>query len=681
ARDMNEASFITGRESFRYDIVMSVSLSEEAMHLLEVLLILVFGAAGAALAGRILWERRLKHVVPKRDQIKIVNPAGFWPGVAEVVFQTRVLANRPWAGFFHLLIFYGFVTFSIKSLSHVIGGLGGFYLELPSVIEVLLNVVAVLVLASVVFMAIRRYTVMRDQLTHMLESGIVLALIGGLMITHLFEIPLLSAAHHDPEVLVGMVGYKINWWAHYLILCFFPALICYGKHLHLLVAPINVVLRHMTEAPSDRFISGGDLDMGDEDATEEDFERELKRVGMPNGVSDFSFHTLFDPAACIECGRCNDACPSRDAGLRPRDHFVLAFRDPASTSEQLAELAPPDIVSTCTQCRACDVVCPVGNRPSRAGLELRGRMTAEGIYPPRALKEGGAGPVTATGNIFAADTDVREQFIADNALPIYDAEEHSVLFILGCQGANSPEVQPVVVATARLLEAAGVKYGVLEEESCWGEGILHGGGLMEDWPFYKEERVMALSEAMAEKHKKTVLTICPHCRDNIGVQLSAAAEKMEQARFTDVRSHVSFLADLLRDGKIQIDKKAETVAAHHPCKTIHNDEQGRMDELLSAAGVTALTAGNSPDIPRCCGGGGGGFLWDSPAKVNKDRWKELSEETGQQKVVTACPGCHRMLNVAKSEEGQLIDIANVLYERLRTRKDTAKTEEEEPVAK
>jgi Fe-S oxidoreductase len=648
------------------------------MYALEALLILICGGAGGALAGRILWERRLKHVWPKRDQIKIVNYAGFWPGVAEVVFQTRVLANRPWAGFFHLLIFYGFVSFSVKSGAHFIGGVGGFYVQLPSVIEAVLNVFAVLVLVSVIFMAIRRYFFMRHRLTHMLESGIVLALIGGLMITHLIELPLLSVAHHDPEVLVGMVGYKINWWAHYLILCTFPALICYGKHLHLIMGPVNVLLRHMTEKPSDRFVAGGDLDMGDEDASEEDFERELKRVGMPSGVSDFSFHTLFDPAACIECGRCNDACPSREAGLRPRDHFVLAFRDPSTNSEQLSELAPPDIVSTCTQCRACDTVCPVGNRPARAGLELRGRMTAEGLYPPRGLKEGGAGPVTATGNIFAADYDVREAFIAENEIPTYDPDEHEVLFVLGCQGGNSPEAQPVVVATARLLEAAGVTYGVLEEESCWGEGILHGGGLMEDWPFYKEERTTALSEAMGEDHKKTILTICPHCRDNIGIQLSSVAKKLEMEPFVDVRSHVSFLADLLREGRIQIDKKAETVAAHHPCKTIHNDEHGQMDELLEAAGVTAHNAGSSPDIPRCCGGGGGGFLWDSPAKVNKDRWNQLESETNQTKVVTACPGCHRMLNVAKSEEGQLTDIANVIYERLRSQKKAKEAAEETP---
>jgi Fe-S oxidoreductase len=44
----------------------------------------------------------------------------------------------------------------------------------------------------------------------------------------------------------------------------------------------------------------------------------------------------------------------------------------------------------------------------------------------------------------------------------------------------------------------------------------------------------------------------------------------------------------------------------------------------------------------------------------------LVETTGLDKVVTGCSGCHRMLGVAKSEEGSTSDIANVLYERLKS---------------
>ena len=617
---------------------------------------------GVASFSNILWTRRLKHVWPKRHQIKIINKRGLITGIAEVALQTRVIANRPVVGIMHLLVFYGFMTFGAKSATHVISGF--FNMAHPiglGPLDYLLDVFSVLVLLSVIGLAIRRYTVMRHQLTHMLESGIVLAMIAGLMITYMLERPTFGV----DLGITGSIAAEVNWWIHFVILCVFPSLIAYGKHLHLIMGPVNVALKYMVEVPSDRFVAGGDLDMGDEDADEAFFEAELTRVGMPNGVSDFSFHTLFDPAACIECGRCNDACPSADAGLMPRDHFVLAFRDPTTDKEALAELTPPEIVSTCTQCRACDTVCPVGNRPARAGLELRGRMAAEGLYPPRELKEGGSDRVTASGNIFAGDPSDRNAFIEENNITYFDSEEHDVLFVLGCQGSHSPEARPVVVATARLLEAAGVKYGVLREESCWGEGLLHGGGIMEDWPFYKMERVMELSEALQEQHDRTILTICPHCRDNIGVQLSEAAVSMKQERFANVVSHITFIKDLLDDGKIEIEKKAETMAVHHPCKTIHNDEGGDFDALLSAAGLTTKTAGNSPAIPRCCGGGGGGFLWDSPAKVSQNRWKSLEETTGQNKVVTGCPGCHRMLGVAKSEEGSTTDIANVVYERLK----------------
>ncbi|MFT5583008.1 MAG: Fe-S oxidoreductase [Cognaticolwellia sp.] len=646
------------------------------MQYIQATLILLFALGGAAGASYIAWTRRLKHVWPKRDQIKIINRAGLWTGIWEVLSQKKVIANRPGAGVFHFAVFYGFVTFGVKSATHFLNGL----LDLAHPISLgpvdyVLDGVAVLVLLGVIALAIRRYTVMRDRLTHMLESGIVLALIAGLMITYLVE-----------RFVPGMedlenTGAMVNWWIHFLILCGFPSLIAYGKHFHLVVGPVNVVLKHMTEMPGDREVPGIDLDMSDEDASEEYFEAELARVGMPNGVSDFSFHTLFDPAACIECGRCNDACPSAEAGLKPREHFVLAFRDPNSDGEALVELAPPDIVSTCTQCRACDVVCPVGNRPSRAGLELRSRMTADGVYPPRALKDTGASPVSSTGNIFAADTEDRTQFIEANNIPTYDAEEHDILFILGCQGSYSPDVRPVVVATARLLEAAGVKYGVLEDETCWGEGLLHGGGLFEDWPFYKIEKVEELSDSLGEDHTKKILTVCPHCRDNVSTQLSSAAVEMGKAPFTGVMSHITLLLELIESGKLKIDMSKEEVAVHHPCKTIHNDETAAFDTLLAKAGVTGVTSGNSPTTPACCGGGGGGYLWDSPAKVSKNRFQTIMEETKLDKIVTGCPGCHRMLAVAKDEDTKIEDISTMLFERLQGGGAVEKTEEEPTPAK
>jgi Fe-S oxidoreductase len=608
---------------------------------IEVFFIILFQIFGVTGFLYIVWNRRLRHVWPKLAEVEIVYPAGLFTGAFEVLSQRRVVANRPWVGLFHLPLFYGFVAYAGKSVIHVLAGMG-VNVHTPQWYQVSLYGVAVAVLAAVVYMAVRRFAFARDRLTHMLESSLVLALIAILMITHLFEMVV------DEHSVWG----KLNWWVHFLTLMGFPALIAYGKHLHLLIGPVNVVLRHMTELPSDRPVFGSDFDMSDE----EKFEAEYARVGMPNGVADFSFHSLFDPAACIECGRCNDACPSGPE-LQPRDHFVLSMRDVSLDAAGLSEIVPPDVLATCTQCRACDTVCPVGNRPSKAGLEIRGRMTFEGLYPPRKLKDGGKS-VPGTGNIFGEQPATRASFIEENGFPIYDPSQHEVLFVLGCQGGNHPEAQPVVVATGKLLDAAGVSWGVLAEESCWGEGLLHSGALMEDWPMWWSERVEALDAALGGDRDRAILTICPHCKDTIGTQYAQLG-----AVYSKVMLHVDFLGELIGSGKLGIEPRAAQMAVHHPCKLIHNDEVGEMDALLQRAGVATVSAGNSPAVPRCCGGGGGGFLWDSPAPVNKLRWDELSA-TGHKTIVTGCPGCHRMIGAVRDQETTITDVATVLAERL-----------------
>ncbi len=612
----------------------------------ERLLILLVLVASFAGFSYVLWTRRLRHVWPKRAGLGIVDRSGLLTGAWEVLTQGVVLRNRPWVGFFHLFLFFGLLAYLAKSVLHLLAGLG-LEIAVPGWYTVLLDTMAVAVLASVVFFAVRRYLVEKERMTHPAESGLILTLIATLMITQLLE-------RVAPR---GTAAATANWWIHYLDLAVFPAVIAYGKHLHLLVAPVNVVLKHMTELPADRMVFGNDLDMDVED--ESKLEAEYARLGMPNGVSDFSF-VLFDPAACIQCGRCNDACPA-GPDLLPRDHFVLALQDPSLDAAGLSALVSPEVAALCVQCRACDVVCPTGCRPALNALEMRGRLTLEGLYPPRALRETTLRPLLATGNIFGVEAIERERFVEENGLPIYDPGQHEVLFTLGCQGGNSPEVQPVVLATGELLDAAGVKWGVLPEERCWGEGLLHGGGLMEEWPLWAQERIEFLTEALVGDRGRTILTICPHCRDTIETQYRALG-----AIFGDVRLHTPYLAQLVRERRLLVAPKPLEAALHTPCKVIHNAEHAQMKALLGRAGVCLhepARSGSGFDT-ACCGGGGGGFLWDSPAKVNQKRWRQI-QETGQRNIVTGCPGCHRMLGVMRGEDTRITDVASVLLERVR----------------
>jgi Fe-S oxidoreductase len=615
---------------------------------IEPVLVALFLVGGTAVFGYVLWTRRLRHVWPKRGEIEVVNREGFLTGVTEVLAQNVVVRNRPWVGLFHLPLFFGLLAFAAKSGIHVLYGLG-LEIETPIWYVRLLDVVAVLVLLGVVFLAFRRYVVERERMTHPVESGIILAFIAALMITQLLE----------HVVTMDTLGGEVNWWVHFLVLVAFPGVIASGKHLHLLLAPVNVVLKHMTELPSDRPVFGNDLDMDMED--EAKLESEYARLGMEGGVADFGFGPLFDQAACIQCGRCNDACPAGPA-LRPRDHFVLSLQDPTLKGDELAGLLDDEVLSMCVQCRACEVACPTGCRPGRNALEIRGRLMLEGLYPPRALRDTVMKAVSSSGNIFGQDPGERARFIKESGFPIYDPEKHEVLLVLGCQGGNSPEVQPVVVSTGKLLDAAGVKWGVLAEEQCWGEGLLHGGGLMEDWPLWAQDRIEFLTEALGGDAGRTVLTICPHCRDTIQTQYQAF-----EGNFTDVRLHTPYLGELVKKGDLRLEPKPMDAAIHTPCKVFHNEEHRGMNRLLRKAGVSVHQPETSSSAfpTTCCGGGGGGFLWDSPAKVNQLRWEQI-QATGQKEVVTGCPGCHRMLGVVRDEETRISDVATVLAERIKS---------------
>jgi Fe-S oxidoreductase len=614
---------------------------------IEPVLVALLLVASVVAFGRVLWTRRLGHVWPKRGEIKIVNREGFLTGVSEVFAQNVVVRNRPWVGLFHLPLFFGLLAFVAKSGFHVLHGLG-LEVQTPLWYTRLLDVMAVLVLLGVVFLAVRRYLVERERMTHQLESGIILGFIAILMATQLLE----------HVTVAESLGGELNWWAHFLVLIAFPTVIASGKHLHLLMAPVNVVLKHMTEVPSDRPVFGNDLDMDLED--EAKLEAEYARLGMEGGVGDFGFGPLFDQAACIQCGRCNDACPAGPA-LRPRDHFVLALQDPKLNGEGLAALLQDDVLSMCVQCRACEVACPTGCRPGRNALEIRGRLMLEGLYPPRALRDTVMKAVSSSGNIFGQDPGERARFIKEQGFPIYDPSKHEILLVLGCQGGNSPEAQPVAVATGKILTAAGKKWGVLEEEQCWGEGLLHGGGLMEDWPLWAQDRIEFLTEALGGDPDRTILTICPHCRDTIQTQYQAFGGK-----FTDVRLHTPYFSQLVKAGDLHLEPKPLEAAIHTPCKVFHNQEHRSMNRLLSRAGVTVHQPETSSSAfpTTCCGGGGGGFLWDSPAKVNQLRWEQI-KATGLKEVVTGCPGCHRMLGVVRDEETRISDVATVLAERIR----------------
>ena len=91
----------------------------------------------------------------------------------------------------------------------------------------------------------------------------------------------------------------------------FLVLVVYSKHLHIFVAPINVLTKREPNALGPllpMMANGKPIDFENIDELDED---------TPFGrgkVEDFTWKGMLDFATCTECGRCQDQCPAWNTG-------------------------------------------------------------------------------------------------------------------------------------------------------------------------------------------------------------------------------------------------------------------------------------------------------------------------------------------------------------------------------
>ncbi len=120
----------------------------------------------------------------------------------------------------------------------------------------------------------------------------------------------------------------------------FLVLVVYSKHLHIFLAPLNVLTKREPNALGPllpMMVDGKPIDFEDLDELDED------TVFGRGKVEDFTWKGMLDFATCTECGRCQDQCPAWNTGkpLSPklvimdlRDHlFAKAAAGPAGTAD------------------------------------------------------------------------------------------------------------------------------------------------------------------------------------------------------------------------------------------------------------------------------------------------------------------------------------------------------------
>jgi Fe-S oxidoreductase len=611
-----------------------------------------------------------------------------WEMFYRVFLQLPVFAQRPITGFFHAVIFWGFLVFLGVTLNHVAEGFfAGFSLfghgALYSLLLFAANLFAGLIIVAVLYFFVRRYIVRVKSLVRpSWQSLTVLFFIFTLMVSFLFYeaikiyefgmvkgnflanwilfniLPSPSAVSPVLALSTTQIWVKFLWWLHILIIMAFGVFITYSKHLHLLAGPANLLFKNLgvkAEIPVVNL-------------------EEQEKFGTPQ-VTDLTRKDLLDLFSCAECGRCDDVCPAFQSGkaLSPRtllDKLKHHLLDSAASlrggsaglKKLLGEVVSEEEVWDCTTCGACMQVCPMLNEHIAKIMGMRQYgVLMESKFPEefQTLYRG----LENQGNPWGINADTRSDWAQDLQVPLLAAKgETDILLWVGCAGSFDQQSQKISRSLVKILQRAGCDFAILgNEETCCGDPARRSG--ME---YLYQVQARQNIETLGRYKFRRIVTACPH-----GYHV-LKNEYPKLGGVYPVLHHSELLHELLAQGRIRLAAGGSAPATYHdPCYLgRYNQVYEKPRRLLqSLSGARPREMAANRETSFCCGAGGGG-MWKeekSGKRISHCRLEQAAA-TGASAIVTACPFCSIMFHDAIAETGRegmkTLDLAQAIEERL-----------------
>ena len=408
----------------------------------------------------------------------------------------------------------------------------------------------------------------------------------------------------------------------------------------------------------------------------------------PLGVekpTDFTWNQLLGFDACVQCGKCEAACPAFAAGqpLNPKkliqDMVVgLAGGSDAKfagspypgkaigehsggphlpiVSLQGKALVDAETLWSCTTCRACVEECPMMIEHVDAIVDMRRHLTLEkGATPNKGAEV--LENLIATDNPGGFAPGGRLNWAADLNLPLLsDKGSCDVLFWVG-DGAFDMRNQRTLRAFVKVLKAAKVDFAVLGLEERDSGDVARRLGDEATFQLLATRNIQTL----AKYSFKRIVTCDPH---------SFHVLKNEYGAFNGnyrVQHHSTFMAELIGEGALNLGQhKGNSVTYHDPCYLgRYNGEYEAPRQVLRALGIEVKEMQRSGFRSRCCGGGGGAPITDIPGKQRiPDMRMDDIRETGAELVAVGCPQCTAMLEGVVEPRPLIKDIAELVADAL-----------------
>jgi Fe-S oxidoreductase len=402
-------------------------------------------------------------------------------------------------------------------------------------------------------------------------------------------------------------------------------------------------------------------------------------------VGDFTWRQLISFDACVQCGRCELACPAYAAGapLNPKKFiFDLAAasgsggeRDYAGRGHPGLELRPDfraepnapllgiggriaeDTLWACTTCRACVEECPMLIEHVDAVLDLRRFETLERGATP----SGGAlllERLSETDTQAGRELGSRLDWASDLDLPIAREQgRFEVLLWLG-EAAFDLRGQRTLRALVEVMRAAHVDFAVLAEEELDVGDVARRLGDEAQFQSLARRNI----ETLAKYQFTRIVTNDPHVLHVLKNEYAALGGDYHVAH------HTTFAASLLQQGKLALAAApARRVTYHDPCYLgRYNDEFEAPRALIDALGLERVEMDRSRARSFCCGAGGGAAVTDVPSRERiADLRMAEAVGTGASAVAAACPNCALMLDGATGPRLEVIDVIELLAAALR----------------
>lgn len=346
--------------------------------------------------------------------------------------QSKIL-RKPFIGFMHALVFWGFLAITLGSIEMVMDGITGkehffsnfgwFYSLITASGDLFAYIIVIGILIFLIrrkILHIKRFSGIELTSKNKLDASVALLLILFLMVTLIglnwsnsikneavltgwFPVSSYLASVFSIEQTLALCVYQLCWWSHILGIFIFANYLPYSKHFHVFLSIPNVYfsnLEPLTKLPNMSSVTREVKLMMSPNPYQQNSNETISRFGVQD-VEDITLKNYMDSLTCTQCGRCTEVCPANITGkkLSPRKIFVdvrnrmndkgpKLIKDKHYTDNKslVGDFISMEELWACTTCNACAQECPLNISHPNLIIDMRRYLVLEKGLAPTGIK-------------------------------------------------------------------------------------------------------------------------------------------------------------------------------------------------------------------------------------------------------------------------------------------------------